>query len=71
MSTTAAMRTPSKVQSLRTPESDAAEKSGIRDGLILISVLHGNAAIFVNDEDPGLLQDIDEWAGRVAPFGDP
>src|SRR5450432_3196869 len=28
MSTTAAMRTPSKVQSLRTPESDAAEKSG-------------------------------------------
>ena len=49
---------------------DAAEKSGIRDGLILISALHGNAAVFVNDEDPGLLQDIDAWAGRIAPFGD-
>ncbi len=49
---------------------DAAEKSGIHDGLILISALHGNTAVFVNDEDPGLLQDIDEWAAKVAPFGD-
>jgi secondary thiamine-phosphate synthase enzyme len=46
---------------------DAAEKSGIRDGLILISSLHANSGVFVNDEDPGLLQDIAEWADRLAP----
>lgn len=49
---------------------DAAEKSGIRDGVILISSLHGNSAVFINDDEAGLLQDIDEWASRIAPFGD-
>ena len=53
-----------------TPNIKAAvEKSGIRDGIILISSLHSNSALFVNDEEPGLLQDITEWADRVAPFG--
>lgn len=53
-----------------TPSIKAAvEKSGIRDGIILISSLHSNSALFVNDEEPGLLQDITEWAGRIAPFG--
>ena len=37
--------------------------------VILVSSLHGNSAIFVNDEEAGLLQDIDEWAGKLAPFG--
>jgi secondary thiamine-phosphate synthase enzyme len=53
-----------------TPNIKAAvEKSGIRDGIILISSLHSNSALFVNDEEPGLLQDIMEWADRIAPFG--
>jgi secondary thiamine-phosphate synthase enzyme len=47
----------------------AVEKSGIRDGIILISSLHSNSALFINDEEPGLLQDIAEWADRIAPFG--
>jgi secondary thiamine-phosphate synthase enzyme len=53
-----------------TPNIRAAlEKSGIRDGIILISSLHSNSALFINDEEPGLLQDITEWADRLAPFG--
>ena len=53
-----------------TPNIKAAvEKSGIRDGIILISSLHSNSALFVNDEEAGLLQDIAEWADRLAPFG--
>jgi len=53
-----------------TPNIKAAvEKSGIRDGIILISSLHSNSALFVNDDEPGLLQDIMEWADRIAPFG--
>jgi len=53
-----------------TPNIKAAvEKSGIRDGIILISSLHSNSALFVNDEEPGLLQDITEWTERIAPFG--
>jgi len=45
----------------------AMEKSGIRDGIILVSTLHANSAVFVNDEEPGLLQDVDEWLERLAP----
>jgi secondary thiamine-phosphate synthase enzyme len=46
---------------------EAVEKSAIRDGLVLISSLHSNSALFVNDEESGLLQDIAEWADRLAP----
>jgi secondary thiamine-phosphate synthase enzyme len=49
---------------------DAAEKSGIRDGLILVSSLHSNSGVFVNDVDSGLLEDIGEWADKLAPARD-
>jgi len=53
-----------------TPNIKAAlEKSGIRDGIILVSSLHSNSALFINDDEPGLLQDISEWADRLAPLG--
>src|SRR5437588_10700103 len=53
-----------------TPNIKAAvEMSGIRDGIILISLLHSNSALFVNDEEPGLLQDVAQCADRIAPFG--
>jgi len=53
-----------------TPNIKAAlEKSGIRDGIVLVSSLHSNSALFVNDDEPGLFQDIAEWADRIAPFG--
>lgn len=48
----------------------AMEKSGIRDGVILVSVLHSNSAVFVNDEEPGLLQDVEEWLQKLAPHRD-
>ena len=52
-----------------TPNVKAAvEKSGIHEGLVLVSSLHSNAGVFVNDEEPGLLQDIDEWLEKAAPF---
>lgn len=53
-----------------TPNIKAAvEKSGIRDGIVFVSSLHSNSALLVNDDEPGLLQDIAEWADRIAPFG--
>ena len=53
-----------------TPNIKAAlEKSGIREGIVLVSSLHSNSALFVNDDEPGLLQDVAEWADRIAPFG--
>lgn len=45
----------------------AVEKSGIRDGVVLVSVLHSNSAVFVNDDDAGLFQDLETWLGQLAP----
>ncbi len=42
-------------------------RSGIRHGLCLVSPMHITAAVFVNDAEPGLLQDIDDWLERLAP----
>jgi secondary thiamine-phosphate synthase enzyme len=53
-----------------TREVEAAlRKSGIREGMILASAMHITAAVYVNDAEEGLIQDIDEWVERLAPTG--
>lgn len=44
------------------------KKSGIKEGMILVSAMHITAGVYVNDAEPGLIQDIDEWLERLAPF---
>ncbi len=46
----------------------AVGKAGIREGMVLVSAMHITAGVFVNDHEPGLWQDIDEWVEGVAPF---
>jgi len=43
-------------------------KSGIKEGMILVSAMHITAAVYVNDAESGLIQDIDEWLEKLAPF---
>ena len=43
-------------------------KSGIQEGMVLVSAMHITAAVYVNDAEDGLIQDIDEWLERLAPF---
>ena len=47
---------------------DIATKSGIREGMVLVSAMHITAGVYVNDAEDGLIQDIDEWLERLAPF---
>lgn len=52
-----------------TPQVDAAlRKSGIRDGMILVSAMHITAGVYVNDNESGLIEDIDQWLEELAPF---
>jgi secondary thiamine-phosphate synthase enzyme len=44
------------------------EKSGIKEGMILVSAMHITAGVYVNDAESGLIQDIDEWLEQLAPF---
>jgi secondary thiamine-phosphate synthase enzyme len=46
----------------------ALAKSGIREGMILVSAMHITAGVWVNDAEDGLLADIDEWLEKLAPY---
>jgi secondary thiamine-phosphate synthase enzyme len=48
---------------------DSVQKSGIQEGMVLVSAMHITAAIYVNDAESGLIQDIDEWLQHLAPEG--
>jgi len=45
------------------------EDSGIQEGMVLVSAMHITAGLYVNDAEPGIIRDIDEWADRLAPEG--
>ena len=43
------------------------KESGVKEGLCLVSAMHITAAIWVNDNEPGLWHDFWEWVEQVAP----
>jgi len=52
-----------------TPQvAESVAKSGVQEGMVLVSAMHITAGVFVNDDEAGILADIDEWAERLAPF---
>ena len=44
-------------------------KSGIAEGMVLVSAMHITAGVFVNDHEPGLWEDIWKWLQELAPAG--
>jgi len=52
-----------------TPQVEAAvKKSGIKEGMVLVSAMHITAGVYVNDNESGLIEDIDQWLEQLAPF---
>jgi secondary thiamine-phosphate synthase enzyme len=47
---------------------EIVEKSNVKEGIVLVSAMHITAGVYVNDAEDGLIQDIDEWLERLAPF---
>lgn len=46
------------------------EASGVQEGMVLVSAMHITAAVYVNDLEYGLIEDIKEWLDGLAPKGD-
>ncbi len=44
-------------------------QSGLREGMLLVSAMHITAAVYVNDAEGGLIEDIGEWLEQLAPEG--
>ena len=47
---------------------DIVRKSGIQEGMVLVSAMHITAGVYVNDAESGLIADIDKWLEELAPF---
>lgn len=48
---------------------NALESSGIREGMLLVSAMHITAGVFVNDDEQGILRDLDNLLEGLAPLG--
>jgi secondary thiamine-phosphate synthase enzyme len=44
------------------------KKSGIQEGLCLVSSMHLTASVIIQDNERGLHEDIWEWLEELAPF---
>jgi secondary thiamine-phosphate synthase enzyme len=42
-------------------------ESGIKEGLALVNAMHITAAVFINDDEPGLHHDFQQWLEALAP----
>lgn len=52
-----------------TPQVEAiVRKSGVQDGIVLVSAMHITAGVYVNDLEDGLIEDIDQWLEKLAPY---
>ena len=45
----------------------AVDSSGVAEGMVLVSAMHITAAVWVNDDEPGLQEDTLEWLDKLAP----
>ncbi len=43
------------------------QESGIQEGFCLVSAMHITAAVYVNDWEGGLIEDIKQWLDHLAP----
>lgn len=46
---------------------DIVESSGVEEGLCLVNAMHITASVFINDAEPGLHKDFEEWLEELAP----
>src|SRR6202020_2954064 len=62
-------RTAERREFVRITEDVAAavDDSGISEGMVLVSAMHITAAVWINDDEPGLQADVLEWLDKVAP----
>ena len=49
--------------------SEIVKKSGVKDGMVLVSAMHITAGVYVNDWEEGLIEDFQTWLEKLAPSG--
>ena len=49
----------------------AVKKSGVKEGMALVSAMHITSSVYVNDWEDGLIDDFQVWLEQLAPAGKP
>ena len=64
------MKVPARMDFVNITDEVAAavKESGVREGLCLVNAMHITASVFINDNEPGLLDDYKRWLEALAPF---
>jgi thiamine phosphate synthase YjbQ (UPF0047 family) len=62
-------QTPERRQFVRITDEvqQAVDEAGVEEGMVLVSAMHITAGVWVNDDEPGLLEDTLEWLDKLAP----
>jgi secondary thiamine-phosphate synthase enzyme len=51
-----------------TPQvKDCLKESAVQEGMVLVNAMHITASVFINDDEPGLHQDYEDWLENLAP----
>ncbi|MGH9162594.1 MAG: secondary thiamine-phosphate synthase enzyme YjbQ [Vicinamibacteraceae bacterium] len=50
---------------------NVVKKSGVKEGMVLVSAMHITAGVYVNDWEEGLIDDFQAWLEKLAPYGLP
>src|SRR3954451_18329100 len=45
------------------------ERSGVQEGIALVSAMHITSGVYVNDWENGLIEDFQVWLEKLAPSG--
>jgi thiamine phosphate synthase YjbQ (UPF0047 family) len=45
----------------------AVTRSGVSEGMVLVSAMHITAGVWINDDEEGILADTLEWLDKLAP----
>lgn len=51
--------------------AEIVARSGVTEGMVLVSAMHITAAVYVNDWESGLIEDFQVWLEKLAPSGQP
>lgn len=46
---------------------DAVDKSGVKEGMVLVNAMNITASVFINDDESGLHHDYETWLEKLAP----
>src|SRR5256885_17146715 len=48
---------------------DLVRRSGVQNGLCLVNAMHITASVYINDNEPGLIEDYDQWLEQARAAG--